>query len=283
MGYWLTQLQRLGEFVGVGSGAFLTFSLSGISFLGFPVANLFGAYAVAIARREGLSVPLAILATVAVAGIVGFAYARMYRRLSPDAFAVFSLASLLAADALVRSWDSVTGGVLGISVSRPDFARSVTDLLLVESVFAICVIALLGLILRSPLGRSLRALRESPTVLDSLGTDAKSAGSAAIFLACVLAAVAGMFAAWRLQFVDPGFANVITLVQGLTIAILSLRPRLRWFLGATVFTTLLPEVLRFFALPSALVGHARVMMYAMTLLILLLVMSRHAPRATRLV
>lgn len=269
MGYLYTQLARFFETVVASVGLHSTLSVGGISFFGFPVAFSAGAYAFAIIMKQGGTFWPALVGALGVGALLGAGYIVMYRRLSNDSFAVFSLASVLAFDALVRSWDSVTGGVLGIAgVSRPPFARPLMFLVVFQAVVAVAFLLVEYGMLRAPFGRALLAHRENKNVLESLGVSAHRTGSYAILFACVASAAAGLLTIWRIQFLDPSFGGIPLLIQVLTVAILALRPRIAWLIGATVLIVLIPEALRLFAFPAAILGHLRLALYAAFLLVL---------------
>src|ERR1044071_3336139 len=103
MGYLITQLSRVWENFIFTIGTHLTISVGGVFFFGFPVAFSISAYVLAISQKAGVSPFFAITFALAAAVLVGIFFSALYRRLSADSFAVFTLASILAFDALVRS------------------------------------------------------------------------------------------------------------------------------------------------------------------------------------
>lgn len=269
MGYLYTQLARFWETITTSVGLHTTLSVGGISFFGFPVAFSASAYVFTIAMKNGGAFGVAAGAAVIVGILLGLGYIVMYRRLSNDSFAVFTLASVLAFDALVRSWDSVTGGVLGIAgVPRPPFAQPLAALVIFQMFVAITFLLAEYAMFRAPFGRTLLAHRENRNVLESLGVSSRTTGAYAILFACLTSAAAGLLTVWRIQFLDPTFGGIPLLIQILTVAILALRPRLGWLIGATALIVLLPELLRFFAFPTAILGHLRLGLYAAVLLVL---------------
>lgn len=270
MGYVLTQIARFFEGLMVSIGEHLTLSVAGIFFLGFPVTFSFSAYAYTILARQGTPLWLAIATALAGSGVVGVLFALLYRRLSNDSFAVFTLASVLAFSALVSSWESLTGGVLGIpGVPVPPFARGLSSLTFFEALLSAVLVAGEYFLLRSSFGRSLQAHKESKTFLDSLGTDSRSVGSIVVVLSSLLGAVGGLVTIWRIQFIDPTFGGVALLLQILTISILAVRPRVGWLMGATAVIVFLPEALSFFPFPSSVLGPLRLLVYAVFLMILI--------------
>jgi branched-chain amino acid transport system permease protein len=131
MGYIILQLMRLFETFIIAAGLHLAISVGGISFFGFTVVYLAAGYVFAITAQAGLAFWIAVVCALVTSFALGIFFVFLYRRLSDDSFAVFGVASILAFDALLRSWSSVTGGVLGIpGVPRPGGFESSTNLLL---------------------------------------------------------------------------------------------------------------------------------------------------------
>jgi len=279
MGYILTQIARFWETMVIGTGEHLSLSVAGIFFFGFPVAFSLSAYVFAILMTQNIAMWLAVLAAILSSVVVGVVFAIFYRRLSNDSFAVFTFASVLAFIALVSSWDSLTGGVLGIpGVPRPAFISSFISLVVFQGIIA--VIFLIGefFILKSPFGRALQAHKESKIYLDSLGTNSYHVGSIAIILASLASGVSGLVTIWRIQFLDPTLGGITLLLQVLTIVIIATKPDIGSIIIATLIIVLLPEVLRFFPFPSSIVGDLRLLFYSISLIFLVnRVSSKYTP------
>lgn len=270
MGYFLNTISRIWETSLQAIGGHLTLGLGGIIFLGFPAAFWCGAYGYAIAAKSGFSIAAAIFVGVALSGIMGAVFTFFYSRMSNDSFAVITLASVIAMDALIRSWDSVTNGVLGISgVPRffPD--QTLGELLIFEAFIAVICIIFESLLIHSPFGRALRAIKENKTVLVSLGTSAEMTGKIAILFASFFVGISGILVTMRIQFLDPSLGGLILLVQILTISIAVSAPKTLRLLGVTAAIVLLPELLRFLNLPTAVLGYSRNLLYGLILIILI--------------
>ena len=269
MGYLYTQIARFWETAILGVGEHLTMSVAGIFFFGFPVTFSLGAYIFAILAKGGVSLSVSVLAALAGSLIMGFLFSVLYRKLSNDSFAVFTLASVMAFDALLHSWDSLTGGVLGIAgVPKPGFITGLLELIILQGVVALAFLTLEYFILKSSFGRSLQAHKESKIFLSSLGRNADTIGSFAIILCSLASAAAGILAVWRIQFLDPTFGGIPVLLQILTISILAVKPKVRWIAVSAFAVVVLPEILRFFPFPSSVIGHLRLLFYSGLLIIL---------------
>jgi branched-chain amino acid transport system permease protein len=275
MGYFLTLLALFSELAIICVGAHLVVSVAGILFLGLPVMFSLGAYALVISTKSGFDLWLAVIISLLLVLLLSIFFVFIYFKLSKDSFAVFTLISVLAFDALIKSWDSVTGGVLGIAgVVRPEFISSLSKLVIFYLLLMFLFLFFEYVVLKTQFGRSLLGFKENKNLIESFGISTKKISGAVITLASLLAGIVGMLAVWRIQFLDPNFGGIMVLVQILTVAIIAVKPKVRWLVGGTFFTILLPEVLRFSSLPSSSVGHLRNLLYALLLIILLKTISK---------
>ena len=270
MGYFLTILASFLEGTIMTIGAHLTISLGGIIFFGLPTLYSAGAYSFVIASSHGLSFFESSLIASLVILAISLLFVLAYHRLSSDSFAVFSFTSVLAFDALVKSWDSVTGGVLGIAgVYRPSTVGTLSQLVWCELIILIILLFAEYIFLKSVYGRTLLGLRENKQIVSSLGANYKSLASVMIIAASFLSAIAGVLTVWRIQFLDPSFAGMSIIIKVATAAILAVKPKITWLVGAVLFVSLVPEIIRFFDLPSTIVGHLRTLIYTIILIIVL--------------
>jgi branched-chain amino acid transport system permease protein len=269
MGYIILQLMRLFETFIIAAGLHLAISVGGISFFGFTVVYLAAGYVFAITAQAGLAFWIAVVCALVTSFALGIFFVFLYRRLSDDSFAVFGVASILAFDALLRSWSSVTGGVLGIpGVPRPGGFESSTNLLLLEITIATLVLVAEYVLLKTPYGHTLIAHKENATVLASTAVSPLGIGSIVLLIAAMSAGISGLLGAWRIQYLDPTFGDIHTFIALVTICIVALKPKISWIIGGTTLVVLLPELLRFFPFPSSIFGYLRVLTYGVTLIIL---------------
>jgi branched-chain amino acid transport system permease protein len=269
MGYIFTQLARFAETSIMAAGAHLAIVGSGIFFLGIPVSFALSAYVLAITQVAGWPLFVSVMTAICAVLVASAVFVLAYLKLSADGFTVFTLASILAFDAAVKSWDSVTGGVLGIAgISRPNFLSSLPELAIFQLVIMALAFLVEYIIFQTKFGRTLLAMKESPEIVDSLGISSRRAGAAVIVISSLAAAISGIISLWRIRFIDPSFGGVMILIQVVTIAIIAAKPKVRWLALSSLAIVLLPEVLRFLSLPSTMVGHARNLLYAVSLILI---------------
>lgn len=275
MGYLLVITSKFFGSLIISAGSHLNVTISGIYFLAVPVTSGSGAYVMVILQKMGMPLSLAVILSLGFAGLLAIFFAIAYVKMSNDSYAVLTLASIVAMDALVKSWDSVTGGVMGIAgIGRPEVLSKLPYLVMAQGLIALLVIIFEYAILKTAFGRHLRALKENHEALSTLGVSPKQTGAVVVILSAMLAAIAGIFAIWRIRYLDPSFSGIPLLLETLTIAILAYRPKVFHLVMAAVFVTLLPEVLRFLQFSSVILGHMRMLLYSLFIMMMIGVLSK---------
>ena len=285
MGYYLSVLLKIFVSFIQAVGAHLTMSQAGIFFLAIPVTYSFMGYSFAILQKKFLfgfflSSSISLVLTFAIGLLLGY----LYIRVSKESFTVLTAASIVGFEAFLKSFSDLSGGVLGISgIMRPDFMRRLPDLVLVSMAIVLLLIFMEYLIFKSAFGRNLRAIKESERLVESLGISANKTGVILICLATVLSGLAGMLEALRIQFLDPSFGGFPNLIVVASIAILSQKPEVKSVLYSTLFVVLLPEILRFFDFNPNQMGHMRMLIYSVMLVVLIRNLSGKFSTAQRIV
>lgn len=269
--------------VGVLAGIYTIFALglqinvgyTGIINFGQAGFMAMGAYAMVILSTGGppggeeggmsfwLSLPLAILITIAFGLIVGLPSLR----LRADYFAIATIAAAEAIRFVAQNardltggnqgiysfggeWDSVSATILGwlegLGWSDPE---QLFPLFLVVWVTAVILMFLLSRLQRTPWGRVLRAIREDEDAARALGKNTFAYKLQSLAIAAALGAIAGFFLALNLNFVVPPEFEPLVTFLGFGVLILGgLASYWGVAVGAIIFWTLL-EGLRFLDLP----------------------------------
>lgn len=274
MGYFFTLISIFFNYLLGAVSMHLVLSLSGIIFLGIPTVVKVSMYALAISQRSGIAPEHAFWIASAFSLFTGVLMAWLFVKVSFDSFVVLGLASILAVEALTKSWDSFTNGVLGISgIMRPEIIKELGFYALSMAIIGSAALIIEFILLKTWIGRSLRAYREDLITLESMGMPTSRLGQAIIVVSGFLLSLTGIYYVWRIQFLDPSAANVYYLVEMLTLGIIALKPQLRYVVLGAIFVPLVPEILRAFDFPSEILGHIRLLIYAVMLIILLTKLS----------
>lgn len=176
-----------------------------------------GAYAVALlATRAGLSFWIGLPAGVALCAASGYAVGSICLRSKGHYFAIFTMAVGIIIHLVIQKWESLTHGHIGvIGIPGPGaigpisfdsaIARSYLALFfLVATLFAITRLV------RSPVGRTWMAVRESEALAAAVGVNVMAAKRLAFMISAALAGLAGGLFAGFIGFLGPEAANVET-------------------------------------------------------------------------
>lgn len=177
-----------------------------------------GAYASAIMTTDasdkhlggfGMPVPVGLAVAALVAGLTGFAVAKICVRLKSDylAMASIGIAEILRLVIVNESW--VTNGSLGISgVPRPfgEFVQGRgSDIVLMVFVWVIVagVYWISARLHDSPWGRTLRAIRDNEASARAAGKDVEWFRLQTFVIGCALMGIAGGLSAHYFKFLSP--------------------------------------------------------------------------------
>jgi branched-chain amino acid transport system permease protein len=224
-----------------------------------------GAYASTIlVKSYGWSFGLAALAAVAAAGLLGLLLAAFAARLRGHYLAIASLGFAVITYQVLVNWERVTEGVRGIYGILPPVSGTVTLFYLVAAI-ALAVYLLLDNVVRSPVGDTLRAIREDEVSAASLGVNGALWKAFAFGSSAAIAGLAGCFYPGFVGTLVPDAFNVVESFTMMAMVIVGGMGTMIGPVIGAVLLTFLPEVLRGF-------GELRLMIYglALTLVVLFL-------------
>lgn len=174
-----------------------------------------GAYAVALLTTKGASgFWLALPAGIVLCMAAGHAIGSVCLRSKGHYFAIFTLAVGIIIHLVIQKWESLTHGhvgVIGIPGPAPigpiafdsGMARSYLAL-----VFLAVTVVVVSRLVRSPIGRTLMAVRESEPLAAAVGIDVMAAKRMAFTISAALAGLAGGLFAGFIGFLGPESSNV---------------------------------------------------------------------------
>jgi branched-chain amino acid transport system permease protein len=174
-----------------------------------------GAYAVALlATKAGVAFWLGLPAGVALCAVSGFAVGSICLRSKGHYFAIFTMAVGIIIHLVIQKWESLTHGhigVIGIPGPGPigpiSFDSAIARSYLALFFLIVTVLATARLV-RSPIGRTLMAVRESEPLAAAVGVDVMAAKRLAFTISAALAGLAGGLFAGFIGFLGPESANV---------------------------------------------------------------------------
>jgi len=213
---------------------------------------------------------LAIAGTVLLSFLISFASLRF----RGDYFILATLAFQVIVFAVLYNWVDLTRGPYGIpGIPKPSLLGIKIDSLLSFSLFGFvvaCLIAgFLALIFRSPFGRTLQAIRDDELAATALGKNVMSFKVRSVAIASGCAAVAGALYATYVTFIDPTSFTIDESILMLSMVIVGGTGNLKGPMVGAVMLIVLPELLRFLAIPDAVAANIRLIIYGFLLIIMM--------------
>ena len=224
-----------------------------------------GAYVSTIlVKTYGWNFWLASLAAVGAAGLLGLALAAFAARLRGHYLAIASLGFAVITYQVLINWEKVTEGVRGIYGILPPVGSTMALFYLVAGI-ALAVYVLMDNLVRSPVGDTLRSIREDEISAASLGVNGAIWKAFAFGSGAAIAGLAGCFYPGFVGTLVPDAFNIIESFSMMAMVIVGgMGTMIGPVIGAIVLT-FLPELLRGF-------GESRLMIYGLALTLVVLFM-----------
>jgi branched-chain amino acid transport system permease protein len=235
-----------------------------------------GAYVSTILIKSyGWNFWLAALVAMSAAGLLGIALAAFAVRLRGHYLAIASLGFAVITHQVLVNWEDVTQGVRGIYGIMPPVASTVALFYLVAGI-ALAVYLLLDNLVRSPVGDTLRAIREDEISAASLGVNGAVWKAFAFGIGAAIAGLAGVFYPGFVGTLVPDAFNIVESFTMLAMVIVGGTGTMAGPVIGAILLTFLPEVLRGF-------GELRLMIYGLALTLVVLFMPGGIVQAWRAV
>ena len=235
-----------------------------------------GAYAVAgLTLNTGLGfLPATIIAAVGCV-VLNVLVTLPALRVAGDYFVVTSFGIQLLATAVFTNWTAATGGANGTAGIPPPLIGGLAVeeawhyLVLVTLVLALICLSF-WLLLRSPFGRLLRAIREDETAVAAAGKSVLKAKVAAAAVAGAYAGIAGGLYAAFLSFIDPSSFDLDASILMLTMVVLGGARTLAGSIIGPFLLLALPQALAYVEIPTTIAAAMRQLIYGALLIAFML-------------
>ncbi len=222
-----------------------------------------GAYvSTVLGKTYGWNFWLAATAAVVAAAFLGLVLAAFAVRLRGHYLAIASLGFAVITYQVIVNWESVTEGVRGIYGILPPVGSSVGLFYLIAAI-ALAVYALLENLVRSPVGDTLRAIREDEISAASLGVNSAIWKAFAFAVGAGIAGLAGCFYPGFVGTLVPDAFNIVESFTMMAMVIVGGMGTMAGPVIGAVVLTVLPELLRGF-------GELRLMIYGVSLTLVVL-------------
>jgi branched-chain amino acid transport system permease protein len=242
-----------------------------------------GAYAYALgALKLGWSFFPALGLGVVTAMLLSLALSLPAWRFKRDVFVMVSLAvqamlfgliyNWYRPDSPLGSWFNFTNGPYGLSgVPKPAIAGSRIATVGSFAAFSFVVAGVCALLVwtlaRSPWGRLLKAIRDDELAARGLGKNVRLAKVQVVAIACGIVAVGGSMYAAYVSYVEPSIAALDFSILMLSMVIVGGVGNFRGPVIGAFVLLLIPEILRFVAIPDAVAPDIRTMAYGLLLVV----------------
>ncbi|MCH7568617.1 MAG: branched-chain amino acid ABC transporter permease [Nanoarchaeota archaeon] len=258
----------------------LTLGYTGMLNLGHVALFAIGAYTSALLMtRLDFPFVIAFLAAGIFAGFFGYVLVLATKKLKGDYFALATLGFAFIVVNLLLNLQGLTHGPLGIpGIPKPSLfgltIQSNFSYLIFVAIVAFVSVFIIYKIVKSPFGRILEATRDDEIGLRVLGKNTVKLKYKAMIISGFFAGIAGSLFAHYLSFIDPSSFHLSEIILVLTIVIVGGLASIKGSILASFVILLIPEVLRFLALPSSIIGPGRQIIYALILITILMYKPR---------
>ena len=202
-----------------------------------------GAYAAAYLAAAGAPLPVALLAGIMVAGVLGFIVGFASLRLRDDFLAVTTIGVSFLFVGFVRKQHWL-GAEMGISRIPPTGLGSEGNALLIVGV-AVAVIAASIYVNRSWMGFCFRAVGDDENTARTIGIPVYAYKLVAFTLGTAIAGLAGGLYAYFTQFIVPDSFGFLVSVTLMAMVVIGGTGSTLGVVAAAIMLTLLPEAFRF--------------------------------------
>jgi branched-chain amino acid transport system permease protein len=249
---------------------------AGLFALSHAAFYAFGAYATAIlTTRFGVPFPWPLLIGIVGAAGVGALVAVPAMRIGGHYLVIVTMALQVIVLAVLINGGHFTGGTDGIpGVPKITLFGTVLDtplsFLPLAAILAAACVAVCWRIAGSPFGRALKAMRENEAATQAAGKNIVAMKVTVFALSAALASVAGALLAHYISFVGTDSFTLDETIYILAMVILGGTGNLWGAVLGAVILVILPELLKFLALPADIADKLRQIFYGLILIGILL-------------
>ncbi len=247
--YWMDVLVRILIAIVAATGLNILTGFTGQISLGNAAFLSVGAYATAVlAGRTGLPFPVVIPLAGLITAAVGMVFGVPSLRLKGLYLAVATLAAHFVIEFTVVHWDSMTGGVNGISIpaAKAGGLELAGDRQLYYLVLPVTVLLLLFAknLFRTKVGKAFIAIRDQDISAEVMGVNVFKYKLISFGVSSFYVGVAGSLLAYQARIISPENFPITLAIDQLGMIIIGGLGSILGSIFGAVFITLLPELLR---------------------------------------
>jgi len=234
-----------------------------------------GAYAAAILLTQwGFNFFSTLLVGMAIAGLIGWGLAWGTLRLKGDYYVIASFGFQIIIYNILLNWISLTRGPFGIRQIPPPRAFGFSFLGPLRYVFLTLIFLAICLwvarrVGETPYGKVLRAIREDEAAAASIGKNVSRYKISIFTVSAMLASVGGALYAGLITYIDPFTFTIHESIFILALVIIGGSGNVYGSVIGAVVLISLPEMLRFFDVPTTVAAPIREILYGALMILFL--------------
>ncbi len=234
-----------------------------------------GAYIYALsAVKLGLGFVPAVALAIAGNLLLSYIVTVSSQRFKGDLFILVTLGFQLIIFTVLWNWIAVTNGPYGITgIPKPELFGVTLNSLPVFSLFGFILLILISLlsllIYKSPLGRTLQAIRDDSLAATSIGKNIMAFKMKSIGISSAFLAVAGAMYASYITYIDPTSFGLDESINILFIVVLGGLANFRGTITGVIVFVLSQELLKFTGMPDHLAFNMRIIIFSVLIILLL--------------
>ena len=246
--YWLDVCNRVGIAVIAALGLNILTGFTGQISLGNAAFLSVGAYTTAWLAGKGVPFIVAMYAAGLVTALVGMVFGIPSLRLKGLYLAMATLAAHFVIEFVASHWESVTGGVNGISIPSPKIGPLVLasdrQLYFLALPVAATLLLFARNLFRTKVGKAFVAIRDQDISSEVMGVNVFRYKLLSFAVSSFYVGVAGSLLAYQARIISPENFPISVAIDQLGMIIIGGLGSLLGSVFGAVFITLLPELLR---------------------------------------
>lgn len=242
---WTDTWVILGVYTLIALSTGISYGQAGILSMSQGAFAAIGGYLAAICGlRFKLPPGIDLILAMLLPALLAYGLARIVTRLSPLATALATLALGTVVEIVLRNWDAVTGGYIGLA-GIPSIGPIDTpvEYCALAWVMIVVTVLLYENLVRSPYGRALNVIRHNRLRADADGVDVPQLLSAAFAFSAAVAGSAGWLYAHYISFISPSSLDTHMSISALLMAVIGGAGYILGPLVGTVFFDILVRLL----------------------------------------
>lgn len=235
-----------------------------------------GAYLAVLALMVlNLSLIPALIFVILGTSLLSLLIAYPSLRLRGDYFVLATLGFQLIVFTILYNWVDVTRGPYGIPgiPSANLFGiiniSGIIPYLILSSILAVGVVGLFYMLIYSPFGRALKAVRDDELSTQAVGRNVTAIKIWSFVVSSGIIGISGLLYASYVSYIDPTSFNLDEAIFILSAVIIGGTGNIKGPVIGAVFVVLLPELLRFVGLPDSVAANLRQIIYGLMIIVLM--------------